>query len=100
MVELKTDKSEIGYSINSVNSSNHKVFLAKDDIVYMMNDGFKINRTGLSDTGYISEEILEIVRKIHTKDLPKQKELLEKAFESLKHKSSQVNDILVFAKKI
>jgi phosphoserine phosphatase RsbU/P len=100
LVELKTDKSENGFNINFSTSTNHKVYLAEGDIVYLMNDGFKINRTNSNENGYVSEEILEIVRKIHTKDLPKQKELLQKAFESLKHKSSQVNDILVFAKKI
>jgi DNA-binding response OmpR family regulator len=100
LVELKTDKSEIGFTINGITPLNHKVHLAEGDIVYLMNDGFNINKIGLMESGYVSNDILEIVKKIHTKDLSKQKQLLEKAFDSLKHKSDQINDILAFGKRL
>jgi len=100
LVELKTDKSEVGFIVDGVVPANHKVYLSEGDIVYILNDGFTTKKAELVETSYVSDEILKIVKNLHGKDLPKQKQLFEKAFDSLRHKSAQINDIIVFSKKV
>ncbi len=100
LVELKTDKNKIGINEKSLNFTNHKVQLAKGDLVYILNDGFNENKMGSMDTGYISKEILNILNKIYKKEMMKQKELFEKTFNLWKKDLKQINDIITLGIKV
>jgi DNA-binding response OmpR family regulator len=100
LVELKTDKNEIGISEKNIKFTNHRVQLAKGDLIYILNDGFNESKTVLTKSSYISDEIINVLNKIYTKDMAKQKELFEKAFKLWKKDIKQVNDILALGIKV
>jgi CheY-like chemotaxis protein len=100
LVELKTNRNEIGISEKNIKFTNHKVQLAKGDLIYILNDGFNENKAALLKSSYISDEILNVLNKIYKKDMGKQKELFEKAFKLWKKDIKQINDILVLGIKV
>jgi len=69
LVELKTNRNEIGISEKNIKFTNHKVQLAKGDLIYILNDGFNENKATLSKSSYISDEILNVLNKIYKKVL-------------------------------
>jgi CheY-like chemotaxis protein len=98
LVELKTDK--IDTAEDGIKIANHKVHLAKGDLIYILNDGFNENKSALTETNYISDELIRIVNKIYKKEMYKQKELLDKTFKSWKKDLKQLNDILALGIKV
>jgi len=98
LVELKTEKSKGGFTSPDFEFTNHKVQLVENDLIYILNDGFNENKS--IDEAYISDEILEVVKKIYTKDLAKQGVLLDKTFAIWKKDLKQVKDILVLGIKL
>ena len=98
LVELKTEKSKVGFNSPDFEFTNHKVQLAENDLIYVLDDGFNENKS--IDEAYISDEILEIFKKIYTKDLAKQRILLDKTFAIWKKDLKQVKDILVLGIKL
>lgn len=99
LVELKTDNSETGIIDKSLKLTNHKVQLANNDLLYILNDGFNDNSDVIVESGYISKEISEILKKIHQKEMNKQKELLERTFKNWRKDLKQINDILALSIK-
>jgi Response regulators consisting of a CheY-like receiver domain and a winged-helix DNA-binding domain len=100
LVELKTDKNKFGIVEKSIEFTNHKVRLAKGDLIYILNDGFNERKASHIESSYISEELIKIINKIFKKDLFKQKELLDKTFKLWKKDLKQVNDILALGIKV
>jgi CheY-like chemotaxis protein len=100
LVELKTDKNKFGIIEKNINFTNHKVRLAKGDLIYILNDGFNEKKTSIIESNYISEELIKIINKIFKKDMSKQKELLDKTFNLWKKDLKQVNDILALGIKV
>lgn len=100
LVELKTDRTESSINDKNLKLTNHKVQLAEEDHIYILNDGFNDCNNGVMESGYISKEITEILKKIHHKDINKQKELLERTFKNWKDDLKQINDILAFCIKV
>jgi len=100
LVELKTDKNKFGIVEKNIKFTNHKVRLAKGDLIYILNDGFNERKTSHIESSYISEELIKIINKIFKKDLLKQKELLDKTFKLWKKDLKQVNDILALGIKV
>jgi phosphoserine phosphatase RsbU/P len=98
LVELKTEKSTTGFLTKGLQISHHKVQLAQNDLIYIMNDGF-IDKKASSDRSYISDELINMVRKITKKDMDKQKVLFNKTFENWKKDLKQQNDILILGIK-
>lgn len=100
LVELKTVSSKTGINDSDLNLTNHKVQLAKGDLIYILNDGFNQNRTGMKESSYVSDESLNVLKKIYKKEMGKQKELFEKTFRLWKKELKQTNDILALGIKI
>jgi phosphoserine phosphatase RsbU/P len=98
LVELKTEKGKEGFTSANFEFSNHKVQLAEGDLIYILNDGFNENKS--VDEAYISEEILNLFRKIYIKELSKQSVLLDKTFAIWKKDLKQVKDILIMGIKV
>jgi CheY-like chemotaxis protein len=99
LVELKVEKSSSGFLSPGIDFAHHKIQLAQNDQIYILNDGFV--ETGKSGTSkdYISDELANIIRKVSKKDMLKQKELINKTFENWKKDLKQQNDILVLGVK-
>jgi sigma-B regulation protein RsbU (phosphoserine phosphatase) len=98
LVELKTDTMQANKG--DVQFTNHKVQLAENDLIYLLNDGFNEHQVDAAGRNYISDEISDVLLKIFAKDLKKQKELLLKTFTNWKKDLKQVEDILVLGVKI
>jgi len=49
---------------------------------------------------YISERIIDLLKKIHNRDLIRQKFLIEKTFSNWRKNYKQINDILMLGIKI
>jgi CheY-like chemotaxis protein len=100
LVELKTDKPELGENIIDLKLTNHKVKLAKGDMVYVLNDGFNEYHKENSKLDFISDELMALFTKIHKKEMSKQKILFEKTFANWQRDRKQVNDILLFGAQL
>jgi DNA-binding response OmpR family regulator len=100
LVELKTDKIKQTSDISTISFTNHKVQLASNDMIYILNDGFNNTKSTMIEDSYISDEILSLIKKMYTKEMQKQSTMLEKTFDNWKKDLKQVNDILVLGVKI
>jgi CheY-like chemotaxis protein len=99
IVELKTNqKTEV--NISKYEFTNHKIQLAKEDVIYILNDGFNEFKASFDDKATISNEIIDLLQKVYKKELNKQKILFDKTFQSWKKELKQINDIMVLGIKI
>lgn len=98
LVELKTDIFD--GNLSNLKITNHNVQLSRNDTIYILNDGFKIQGNDINEKGYISERIIDLLKKIHKKDLIKQKILLEKTFSNWGKNNKQIHDIIAFGIRI
>ena len=72
----------------------------KNLIIYILNDGFNNSKSAMMEDAYISDEILTLIKKMYTKEMSKQRTMLEKTFDNWKKDLKQANDIFVLGMKI
>lgn len=93
LTELKTENADKGLLTKNLKPTQHKVQLALDDNIYILNDGFNEYVTGVEKT-FLSDEIIELLTKIHQVNPAKQEDFLKRTFENWRSDLKQVNDIL------
>lgn len=96
ITELKVENNKMGLLNSDKASVNHKVQLASNDLIYLINNGFNEN----IGNEYISSEMSKIFIEMHKKPLDKQKRILEKTFQAWKEELRQIDDIFVLGFKI
>jgi CheY-like chemotaxis protein len=96
ITELKVEKFKNGIFSIEKQSVNHKIQLATDDTIYLINNGFNDNL----GTDYISDEMSKLFVEIHKKPLDKQKRQLEKTFQAWREELRQIDDIFILGFKV
>jgi serine phosphatase RsbU (regulator of sigma subunit) len=94
-VELKGDKSPIGYSDNFTSFTNHSVQLAKGDQLLLFTDGYADQFGGEKKKKFKRSQLKELMLSIIQHPPANQKQALEKAFNDWQGDMEQVDDICV-----
>ena len=74
--------------------------LKKDDCFYLFSDGFIDQFGGEFEKKYMSKPFKELLVKIHSQPMSKQKEILGLTFNDWKGKLTQVDDVLIIGFRI
>ena len=94
LVELKSERSASGFFTKDLEIVPHKIQLAKQDILYLLNDGFLGFRKSYPDS-YLSDELMELLRTVSKEDIKKQGKMLQKTFEHWKTDLKQQTDMAI-----
>ncbi len=108
LIEIKGDKQPIGIHENMNPFTNNTIQLHKDDIIYMMSDGYESQFGGPTVRGsgkkFLSKNLKILLQEISSKPMPEQKNILDNSIENWKNnfenKYEQTDDITIFGLKI
>lgn len=100
--EIKGNKFPVGIFMGKEgkNFTNHKISIQPNDMLYIFSDGYADQFGGPRGKKFMLNKFRQLLVDIHTKELRKQKHLLEEALEKWKGSEEQVDDILVLGIKI
>jgi serine phosphatase RsbU (regulator of sigma subunit) len=99
--EIKADRMPIGiYHDAESNFTNNEIQLQESDCLYIFSDGYVDQFGGKTGKKLLTKTLKEILLKIHSESMARQKELLLKKFQEWKGKYQQVDDILMIGIRI
>ena len=82
------------------NFTNHKIQLKKDDIIYLLSDGYKDQFGGPNNKKFLSKNLKQLLLGNCEKSMNEQKDILEKTLVEWIGKGEQVDDITLLGIKI
>lgn len=97
--EIKAEKISIGSSENA-SFTSHKIPVKPGDMLYLSSDGYQDQIGGERKKKFLSYHLKEFLLEIHTLELSKQKEELEKRHLNYRGSIPQTDDILIIGLKI
>lgn len=80
--------------------SEHKIQLQKNDVFYLLSDGFYSQFGGVEKDKLKKKRFREFISDIHKLPIDRQKEALEKKYTEWIGEESQIDDILVLGVKV
>ncbi len=100
IIEIKADRFSIGADIIQAPSDHrhfksHKLFLQKDDILYMFSDGYADQFGGPEGKKFKYRRFRHLLLTIHKLPVGKQCSILEASIEEWRKDADQVDDIMV-----
>ena len=98
--EIKPDKMPVAINESMKSFTNHKIQLAKGDILYLRTDGFADQFGGTNNKKFLVKQLKEMLVSFNAKSLLQQKEILDKTFEEWKGENDQVDDVTIMGVKI
>ncbi|UCH14290.1 MAG: SpoIIE family protein phosphatase [Bacteroidales bacterium] len=100
ITEIKANRFAIGRSTEKeMKFTNHKVKIKKGDIVYLYSDGYSDQFGGDEGKKFKTQNLKNLLTKIHTKSMEEQKVILENTYEEWKGNFEQIDDILVVGRR-
>ena len=102
LTEIKGDKQAISGSTDDVKKpfTNHSFQLEKDDIIYLLTDGYADQFGGPKGKKFKHKQLENLLMAICNLPLDKQKEMLNEKFEEWRGTQEQVDDVTVIGVKI
>ena len=100
LLEFKPDKQPIGLVEKRMPYTNHKIDIQKDDILYMMSDGFADQFGGENGKKLTRKKFKELLLLQRGKMLSDQHNILHNFHADYKGTSDQIDDILVMGIRI
>jgi len=102
LIAIKGDKHPIGnYSDEALQSfKNHKIFVKKNDLIYIFTDGYADQFGGEKGKKYNYRRFRSLLLENADKQMQTQKDILEKSFYEWKGELEQIDDVLVIGVKI
>jgi PAS domain S-box-containing protein len=101
VITVKADDMPIGIYYNEKEHfTNHKIQLRPNDICYLFSDGFPDQFGGKNGRKFMAKRFKNMLAMHADKPMPKQKEIIEKAFYSWKGEHRQIDDVLVIGIKV
>ena len=96
LTELKGDSMPIGY-YHGENQlfRNQEMTFRGNDMIYLFSDGYVDQLGGPNRKTYKSKRFKLLLKDIHQRPLPEQKEVLESEYERWKSSYEQIDDILI-----
>ncbi|MBE0676428.1 MAG: SpoIIE family protein phosphatase [Bacteroidales bacterium] len=95
LTEYKGDKQFIGKKVEGQTYTNHIISLEKDDVIYMMSDGYADQFGGTENKKFMNRRLRYLLVTIHTYSLKDQGEILEENITTWMGINQQIDDILV-----
>jgi serine phosphatase RsbU (regulator of sigma subunit) len=99
LTEYKGDNISMGNSA-AVKFTNHRIKLKKGDCLYIFTDGFADQKGGPEGKKFYYTPFKDLIMRIHTQPMDKQKTLLDKAMYEWMGNQRQIDDMLVIGIKI
>jgi phosphoserine phosphatase RsbU/P len=93
--EIKADRIPIGYFEINRDFTLNEVKIEKNDMIYMFSDGITDQFGGPYKKKFMLKKFIEILHRIHNKDLSEQKEIILSEFNNWKNELDQTDDIIV-----
>lgn len=102
MKEYKADKMPIGYieEGNTRSFATTKIQLEPGDTIYLFSDGYADQFGGPKGKKFMIGQFRSFLKKIHTKSLAEQKQLMDNTIEQWRGNLEQVDDILVIGFRV
>jgi serine phosphatase RsbU (regulator of sigma subunit) len=101
LMEIKADRMPIGiYHDSEPNFTNNKIQLQKLDCLYIFSDGYVDQFGGSSGKKLLTKTLKEILLKIHSEPMARQKDVLYETLHQWKGDYKQVDDILMMGIRI
>ncbi len=99
VIEVKADRFSVGadvhFSAERKLFKSHKIFLQKDDIIYMFSDGYADQFGGPEGKKFKYRRFRHLLLTIHKLPMEKQQSILDSSIEEWRGETEQVDDILV-----
>jgi serine phosphatase RsbU (regulator of sigma subunit) len=99
IIEVKADRFSVGadvhFSTDRKLFKSHKIYLQKDDIIYMFSDGFADQFGGPEGKKFKYRRFRHLLLTIHKLPMEKQQSILESSIQEWKGNIDQVDDILI-----
>jgi serine phosphatase RsbU (regulator of sigma subunit) len=100
LFEIKGDRMPIGINIIEERSfTNHQVSLEKNDMIYLITDGYPDQFGGYNERKLKYKPFKDILLRIYDKEMSKQMEVLEEELNKWKGNLNQIDDILIIGFK-
>ncbi len=99
--ETKADRMPIGIYIKETKPfTNNVLTIQKDDAIYLFSDGYLSQFGGLNGSKFKGEKFKTTLRSLQNREMPQQKEILEKMLREWQGELPQTDDILVIGIKL
>jgi tetratricopeptide (TPR) repeat protein len=100
LIELKGNRSPIGYYSKKINFKTETAKLQKGDTIYMFSDGYADQLGGDQHKKFLSKRFKNLLVEIDSKPLTERREILHQKHVEWRGKYSQVDDIIVMGVKL
>lgn len=102
LLQTKADKFPIGLFLGEEKKkfTNHVIQLEKGDSVYIFSDGYADQFGGPNGKKFMANHFRELLLKVHSEPIDKQKDILNKTIEEWRGPLDQVDDILVIGVRL
>ena len=100
LFELKGDKQPIGVYWEESDFTNQILPLQPDDTIYIFTDGFVDQYGGEMRKKFKSARFKQLLLSVQAKTMEKQKQEIEKSFESWRGNVEQIDDVCVIGVRI
>jgi serine phosphatase RsbU (regulator of sigma subunit) len=102
VIELPGDKQAISGSTDDVKKpfTNHSLQLEKDDVLYLLTDGYADQFGGPKGKKYKHKQLEALFVAISDKPIAEQREALNKSFEDWRGTQEQVDDVTVIGVRV
>ncbi len=103
IIEVKADRFSVGADVHFSGDrklfKSHKIYLQKDDVIYMFSDGYADQFGGPEGKKFKYRRFRHLLLTIHKHPMDKQQAILDASIEEWKGDIDQVDDILVIGIK-
>lgn len=100
LIQLKANRQPIGIYTREKNFETQQFQLQKGDTLYSFSDGFVDQFGGETGDKLKSKRFKELLLSVQDKNMPEQKELLDRAFIKWKRDLEQIDDVIVMGIRI
>ena len=100
LYEVKADKQPIGVHWEETSFRNHSIPLKDHDTIYLFSDGFIDQFGGVQRKKFKSLNFKKLLLSVQQEPMMRQKEILEKTFETWRGDLEQIDDVSVIGVRI
>ncbi|HEX8517408.1 MAG TPA: tetratricopeptide repeat protein [Bacteroidia bacterium] len=100
LTEIKPDKQPIGYFEDIHSFTTHTIKITKGDTLYLFTDGFQDQFGEASNKKFKSAQMRKLFLSVQDKNMPEQKDIIEKTFNEWRGNFEQVDDLCILGLRL